>query len=324
MIGQRLFTAVITRLHLERFVHGEGPQATPITLNRHRVFILPTHGGLMFGIVLVAMLIAATNYNNNMGFLFTFLLAALGLTSMLHTYRNLVQLTFRAGACAPVFVGEQARYTLYIDNPSAVSRFALTLCLDDGTPTYVDVPAQAATRLVVAHPARRRGYVPMGRCTVSTRFPVGLFCAWAYIDLAMQCLAYPTPTRPQPLPPLHRSEYARGQSRAQGAEDFVGLRQYVAGDSPRHVAWKHTAHGGALLTKQFAGEGYVQRWLMWDDVASDDVETRLSVLCRWVLSAHAEGVPYGLCLPDTEILPAWTPVHRDACLAALALYEGKR
>ena len=104
MIGQRLFTAVIRRLHLERFVHGEGPQTAPITLNRHRVFILPTQAGLMFGVVLVAMLIAATNYNNNMGFLFTFLLAALGLTSMLHTYRNLVQLTFRAGSCAPVFV----------------------------------------------------------------------------------------------------------------------------------------------------------------------------------------------------------------------------
>jgi uncharacterized protein (DUF58 family) len=139
----------------------------------------------------------------------------------------------------------------------------------------------------------------------------------------MQCLVYPAPARPQPLPPLHRSEYASGQVRAQGSEDFVGLRQYVAGDSPRHIAWKHAAHGGELLTKQFAGEGQVQRWLTWDDTASSDVETRLSVLCRWVLSAHADGVPYGLLLPDTEILPACTPAHRDACLTALALYEGK-
>jgi uncharacterized protein (DUF58 family) len=76
------------------------------------------------------------------------------------------------------------------------------------------------------------------------------------------------------------------------------------------------------LTKQFAGEGHVQRWLTWDNVAGGDVETRLSVLCRWVLSAHAEGVPYGLCLPDMELMPTWAPAHRDACLMALALYEG--
>jgi uncharacterized protein (DUF58 family) len=323
MTGARRLNTLVQRLHLERFFYGDGPHTTPITLNRHRVFILPTRAGLIFGVALGAMLIAATNYNNSMGFLLTFLLAGVGLMSMLHTYRNLVQLTFRPGRCAPVFVGEQARYTLYIDNPSPVWRFALTLHLDAGTPTYADVPAQEATRVVVARPATQRGYVPMGRCTVSTCFPVGLFYAWASIDLAMQCLTYPAPARPQPLPPMHSSEHTRGQVRAQGAEDFIGLRQYVPGDSPRHIAWKHTAHGGELLTKQFAGAGHVQRWLTWDDVASGDVETRLSVLCRWVLSAHAEGVPYGLCLPDTELVPAWTPAHRHACLTALALYEGK-
>jgi uncharacterized protein (DUF58 family) len=322
MTGAQLLNTLSRRLHLERFFYGEGPQTTPITLNRHRIFILPTRAGLIFGVALGAMLIAATNYNNSMGFLLTFLLAGVGLMSMLHTYRNLVQLTFRPGHCAPVFVGEPAQYTLYIDNPSPVSRFALLLHLDTGTPTCTDVPAQHATQVVVARPATQRGYVPMGRCTISTCFPTGLFYAWAYIDLAMQCLAYPAPAPPQPLPPLHSSEHARGQGRAQGAEDFVGLRQYVLGDSPRHVAWKHAAHDGELLTKQFAGEGHRQRWLAWDDVAGGDVETRLSVLCRWVLSAHAEGVPYGLGLPDKELMPAWTLAHRHACLTALALYEG--
>jgi uncharacterized protein (DUF58 family) len=322
MTGAPLLNTIIRRLHLERFFYGEGPQTTPITLNRHRIFILPTRAGLIFGIALGAMLIAATNYNNSMGFLLTFLLAGIGLLSMLHTYRNLVQLTFRPGHCAPVFVGEPAQYTLYIDNPSAVSRFALLLHLDAGAPTCTDVPTQDTTQVVVARPATQRGYMPMGRCTISTCFPTGLFYAWAYIDLAMQCLAYPAPARPQPLPPMHSSEHTRGQVRAQGTEDFVGLRLYILGDSPRHVAWKHAAHNGELLTKQFAGEGHMQRWLAWDDVAGGDVETRLAVLCRWVLSAHAEGVPYGLCLPDTELMPAWTPAHRHACLTALALYAG--
>jgi uncharacterized protein (DUF58 family) len=324
MIGVQLLNTAIRRLRLERFFHGDGPHSEPLTLNRHRVFILPTRAGLMFGVVLVAMLIAATNYSNNMGFVFTFLLVGLGLMSMLHTYRTLLRLTFRAGHCAAVFVGESAQYTLYIDNPSPLPRFALTLSLDGGVPTHVDLPAQEVTRVVVSRPATQRGYVPMGRCTISSCFPVGLFCAWAYVDLAMQCLAYPAPARSQPLPPLYSSDHDCGQARGQGAEDFVGLRQYVPGDSPRHIAWKHAARDDTLLTKQFAGEGHVQRWLMWDDVASADVETRLSVLCRWVLISHADGVPYGLCLPGMELAPAWTPAHRQACLTALALYDGTR
>ncbi len=320
MRGSRRLDAMITWLHLGRFFHGEGPQSTPVTLNRHRIFILPTREGMVFACILPAMLIGATNYNNSMGFLLTFLLASVGLVSMLHTYRNLSQLTFRAGHCMPVFVGDQARYTLFVDNPSAVQRCAMTLVLDDGTPTHVDVPPQETIRVVVTRPARRRGYLPMDRCTVSTRFPVGLFRAWAYIDLAMQCVVYPAPAPRQPLPPLNINDHAGGETLGQGVEDFTGLRQYVPGDSPRHIAWKRAASDGTLLTKQFTGEGNWQRWLTWDDVPPVDVETRLAVLCRWVLSAQAEGIPYGLRLPGQELDPACTPAQRDACLKTLALY----
>ena len=316
----RLLNTAITRLHLERFFYGDGPQPVPITLDRHRIFILPTREGLLCASTLAAMLIGAINYTNSMGFLLTFLLAGFSLVSMLHTYRNLSQLTFRAGPCFPVFAGEAAPYTLYIDNPSPVQRFALTLVLHDGVPTHVDVAAQDVTRVVVTRPTTQRGYVPMGRCTVSTRFPVGLFRAWAYIDLGLQCLVYPAPAPPQPLPPMHVSNQAHGETHGLGAEDFVGLRQYVPGDSPRHIAWKQAAHDGKYLTKQFAGEGTVQRWLVWDDVSRAGIEVRLSVLCRWVLGAHSEGLAYGLRLPGIELAPAHTLAHRDACIKALALF----
>lgn len=320
ILSSRLLQAVVSRFHLERFFYGEGPEVVPITLNRQRIFILPTREGVLFGCVMGTMLIGATNYDNSMGYLLTFLLAGFGLVSMLHTYRNMAQLTFRAGHCLPVFAGDRAQYTLYLDNTSPVQRFALTLVLDDGEPARIDVPAQDTARVVVTRPSQSRGYLPMGRCTVSTSFPVGLFRAWAYVDLDMRCLVYPLPTPHTPLPPMRLSDRERGGTQGLGAEDFTGLRQYVPGDSPRHIAWKHTAHGGELLTKQFAGEGTMQRWLAWDAVPYGDIETRLAVLCRWVISAHAAGLPYGLRLPGVELAPAHTPMHRDACLKALALF----
>jgi uncharacterized protein (DUF58 family) len=323
MMGARWLNAVLRHLRLERFVHGEGPQRYPVTLDRHRIFILPTREGLVFACVLPAMLIGATNYDNSMGFLLTFLLAGVGLMSMLHTYRNMSQLTFRAGRCPPVFAGDDACYILYIDNPSAVQRCALRLALDDGLPMHVDVPPQQATQVSVTRPTTQRGCLPMGRCTVSTRFPVGLFRAWAYIDLDMQCVVYPAPAAPQALPPLQVNEHTGGATHGRGAEDFVGLRQYTVGDSPRHIAWKHAAYGGDLLTKQFAGEGSRQRWLSWEAVPHKDVERRLAVLCRWVLSAQVEGIPYGLRLPDQEVPPSCTLAHRHLCLKALALYGAR-
>jgi uncharacterized protein (DUF58 family) len=320
MKGSRCLEVALTYLHLERFLRGDGPQDKPITLDRHCIYILPTREGLVFAAMLPAMLIGATNYNNSMGFLLTFLLAGVGLMSMLHTYRNMSQLTFRAGHCDPVFAGNDACYTLYIDNPSAVQRYALMLQLDGGTPTHVDVPPQDSSRLFVARPTTQRGYLPMGCCTVSTRFPMGLFRAWAYIDLGMQCVVYPAPAPPQALPPLHIDDHTSGEARGHGVEDFVGLRQYIASDSPRHIAWKRAAYGGELLTKQFAGEENRQRWLCWEDVPHAEIETRLAVLCRWVLNAQAEGIPYGLRLPGCDVGPSVTAAHRHACLKALALY----
>jgi uncharacterized protein (DUF58 family) len=321
MIGSRCLKGVLTYLHLERLWRDEGPQDAPITLDRHRIFILPTREGLVFAGILPAMLIGATNYNNSMGFLLTFLLAGVGLVSLLHTYRNMSQLTLRAGHCAPVFAGHDACYIVFIDNPAAIQRCALSLKLDDGSPTYVDLPPQRTIQLSVTRPATQRGYLPMGRCTVSSRFPVGLFRAWAYIDLGMQCVVYPTPAPPHALPPLRTNDHHTGSDTyGHGVEDFVGLRQYTAGDSPRHIAWKRVAHGGELLTKQFAGEGNRQRWLRWEDVPQGETEMRLAVLCRWVLNADAAGLPYGLCLPGCDVPPSATPAHRHACLKALALY----
>lgn len=254
MMISRLISTVLVRLRLERFVHGDGPHTTPITLDRHRIFILPTREDMLLACVIGLMLIGATNYNNSMGFLLTFLLSGLGLISILHTYRNMVQLTFRAGHCAPVFAGEPARYTVFIDNPSRVPRFAMTLELDDGIPIRVDISAQDVTRVLISRSTTVRGYLPMGRCTVSTRFPVGLFRAWAYIDVGLRCLVYPAPAPSCPPPPLHRNSQAGGETHGDGAEDFAGLRQYAPGDAPRHIAWKHAAHDGELFTKQFAGE----------------------------------------------------------------------
>jgi uncharacterized protein (DUF58 family) len=77
-----------------------------------------------------------------------------------------------------------------------------------------------------------------------------------------------------------------------------------------------------MLTKQFGGEQAGHYWLDWSLLSRHDYETRLSILCRWVLDAEGLGISYGLRLPGVEIPPARGEEHMHLCLASLARFDG--
>jgi uncharacterized protein (DUF58 family) len=110
--------------------------------------------------------------------------------------------------------------------------------------------------------------------------------------------------------------------RGVGADDFVGLRGYHAGDSLRHVDWKALARGRGLLSRQFGGDRADQVWIDWEGWPGLETEARLSRLCRCILDAARSQVDYGLRLPGREIEPAHGTAHEHRCLAALARFEG--
>ena len=69
-----------------------GPEPAPIVLGQRRVFVLPTRAGLAFAATIVTLLIGSINYGLSLGYALTFLLAGLGVVSILHAFRNLVHL----------------------------------------------------------------------------------------------------------------------------------------------------------------------------------------------------------------------------------------
>lgn len=298
-----------------------GPQTGTVVLVQRRIFILPTRQGLLFGGVLLLMLVGSINYALSLGFVLTFILTALGMNAMVYTFRNLAQLRVSAGRTQPVFVGETARFPVCLENPGRADRFALALTADRRDSTYVDVPAGKAAVAVVGLPARQRGRMRPGRLTLHTRFPLGLYYAWSYLEFDVHCLVYPRPAAMRLPLPDSESASGDGALRGRGREDFTGLRQYHPGDSPRHVAWKAAARSEELLTKQFGGRADTELWLDWGRLPSAlDVEQRLSHLTRWVLDAHKSGIPFGLRIPGRTIAPASGDSHQDRCLEALAVY----
>jgi len=299
-----------------------GPETGAIVLVQRRVFILPTRQGLVIAVVLLVMLAGSINYSLGLGFVLTFLLGALGVNAMIYTFRNLANLRITGGRTRPVFAGDTALFTVHLENGGDADRYAIGLTHDRKQASFVDLMARSSTPATAAVPAPRRGVLRPGRLTLFTRFPLGLYYAWAYLDLDLRCIVYPRPAPAGlPMPPAATSAGA-GAERGQGQEDFSGLRQYNLGDSPRHIAWKAAARDQGLLTKQFTGRAETELWLDWAQLPPQmGVEERLSHLARWVLDAHAAGLTYGLRLPGANVEMAAGVAQRDRCLETLALYN---
>lgn len=298
------------------------PERGTVVLGHRRVYIVPTRLGLLFGGTLAILLVGSINYAMSLGFALTFLLGGLGVAGMVHTVRNLAQLAVSAGRVEPVFAGEQAPLRMVLASQAPFDRpQILVRHLASGAQQVTELGARETAEAVLAVPATQRGWLPYGRLMLETRFPLGLFRAWSYVEPDARCLVYPRPVR-SPLPP-HSPDPRAGSARAQapGNDDYSGLRAYQPSDSPRHVAWKAAARSGDMLTKQFSGEAAAELLLDWAQLPHGiGTEERLSRLAGWVLAAERDGLRYGLRLRGVEIPPDHGASHRAACLQALALH----
>jgi uncharacterized protein (DUF58 family) len=172
-------------------------------------------------------------------------------------------------------------------------------------------------------PAPIRGRLPAQRITLETRYPFGLWRAWAYFTPALTAMVYPAPEFDAPALPFTGAGVGDAAGMASSGDDFAGVRPYQPGDAQKMIAWKLAARSDELSVKQFEAAGGGE--LMLDYIELPEVlgiEGRLSRLTRWVLDADASHMRYGLKLPDAMIFIGSGAAHREHCLTALALCIG--
>ena len=293
-----------------------------ITLNRHRIFIIPTKQGFALAFVLVLMLLGDINYSLSLGYALTFLLAMMGLMTMLYTFRNLAQLEIRPGRADAVFSGEKARFLLHFHNPGKWVRHQLFLAKNGAglLPVCFDLADLQDSEIAFYIPATRRGWLELGELKLYTEFPLGLFHAWSYLHFDTRCLIYPKPLHNAPLPPGNRPDGA-GKNVVSGDDDFSGLRNYVAGDALPRIDWKVFAREQGLQVKQFSTQTGEDLWLDFSEAPDHTEEEKLARMTRWILDAESQGLRYGLRLSDSELRPDKGILHRDECLRRVALFD---
>jgi uncharacterized protein (DUF58 family) len=299
-----------------------GTDSLPLTINRRRIYILPTRFGLALAALLAAMLIAALNYNSNLALAFAFFMVSLALVAMHHCHRNLSGLSIDVNLESDAFAGANAVFHFMLRNDSSLERGGLEISLEGEQPrrATASVAAHSGERLALEVPVERRGAHRWDHIEVRTLHPFGWFRAWTYVHASLTAFVAPRPAGSRPLPAAAgRGRAPLGESH--GEEEFAGLRPYAPGVALKHMAWKVLARGGEPAVRVYHDLGAQPEWLEWSALEGLETERRLAQLCRWLLACESRSArPYGLRLPGAEIAPGRGPTHRLRCLRALALH----
>lgn len=318
------------------------PLSDHVTLTQRTVYIMPTRPGLMLGITLLILLVASINYQLNLGYLLTFLLAGCALVSMHVGHGTLRGLAMDIAATNALYAGATATFYVKLTNTRRAARHGIGLSVLNVMDTpgaeaqksserhwaWTDVPAQGSSVVQVAFTPPRRGRHRLPTLTAETRFPLGTFRVWTVWRPAAQIMVYPAPEmNPPPLPPGEpRSGGAAAAARAQITGEFDGIRAYRRGDPMKLVVWKKAVNamsadqqGSGLVVRDTEQAQRHELWLDFMQAGSLGTEQKLSRLCAWILQADKLGLDYGVRLPSLEIRPGSGKAHKRQCLEALAL-----
>jgi len=303
-------------------------------LNSQNIMIYPTRFGLSYlGFVLLIFLLG-TNYQNNIILLFSYLLASLFISVMLHSFYNFSKLRFYSMPKQQGYADE----TLY---------FPIKVTAEK---THYDINAHFAERslkspvekiaqclagfeeIKLKYKSTSRGKKVLGRVTVFSEYSLGIFKSKTILDFGHYAIIYPKPKR------LMTSQYQRTTqaddpnvenyqtTNIVGTDDFSELKSFVIGESSARTAWKQLAKGQGHYSKHYEANQSKLQWLRLDQMPSNDIEIKLSYLSFLIRELTATNQSFGLALSlDTtnttmNIQPNSGFNHQQACLTALALY----
>ena len=315
------------RARFQRWFHSRLPLADSITLTQRNVYILPTWPGFMLGATLLVLLVASINYQLNLGYLLTFLLAGSAVVGMHVCHGTLRGLTMNLIAPDAQYTGASAIIGINLVSDRRSVRHGIGMSVmgtGKETPHWVwtDVPAQGSCTVHVAFKPERRGLHRVPTLTAETRFPLGTFRVWTVWRPAAHVLVYPAAEQPHP-PPLPAGEPRAGGAAAahlHATGEYDGVRAYRRGDPLKLVVWKKAAKADELVSRDAQQAQQFELWLDFAHTGISNTEHKLSRLCAWVLEADKRSLDYGLRLPGLEIKPSTGLAHKKRCLEALALH----
>lgn len=303
------------------------PPAKEHRLSHQKIFIFPSRFGTWYLVLCALLFVLATNYQNNlMRLLCTFLLA-LFLLHLFLSYINFASLYVKSIAPKPMFA-EQAglfQYLISSKNPDKHKAQGIVYAswwrdsTFDPVGKVLDQPtSKADIPLKFSH----RGLHKLGRLTLRSDYPLGMFKCWTHLDFEHEVLVYPRPR--QCKISLHSAPLSpgeKGRTNKQGYEEFHSLKPFQETDPLSNVAWKQMAKNNLWMVKTFEQDSDSANWLSFDSTSHQNTEQKLEELAFQIIELTKQNTTFGLMIPGVSIEPNKGDGHMHACLKELAMYS---
>jgi len=269
--------------------------------------------GISYIIAAFVLYLFSVNYSSNLLLTLVFFLVGILMTCFWLSTANIRLIEVLSVTVDPVHQGQALKYQLTVINKrqrNNVSLLANEHMVDD-------IKSGKEQRWIINETADKRGVHPVQPLCVSSGWPLGLFNVSVEITDLPSIVVYPKV-----------AVVLRSKQRTEGdqahchndADSLVGLRDYQLGDNARRIDWRAMARREQMQVKLFdGGSGDASIWLDWDDTEGMPYESRISVLCRWILDYQKQSVEFGLRLPGFGLAPANNLAHTHQCLTQLAL-----
>ena len=289
-----------------------------------------TRIGTLYVIFTVVLGFAALNTGNNALYIaLTFLLAGLLLSGMA-SKGGLRHLKIEVRSIDSAWAGKPADGTLHVTNSSKLWNVRDVVIISPELEEPVLVPIithgqafDAAARFLF----HRRGLVTLTSVDCYTRYPFGFFLKKRRVRISGELIVYPR---------LLSDEHARARFLARPGEatpinrpgpgtELHGFRDYVRGDSLRHVYWKKSASLGRWIIKQTDIESGRVMHVAIDPykpphVSEESFERMVSEAATFIFHTLDTGLDLTMSLPRQRF-EAQTGHFPRAIFRALALLE---
>ena len=321
--------------HFERWLARRIPNQPEHQLNSRNIMIYPTRFGLAYLGFVVLVFLLGTNYQNNIILLFSYLLASLFISVMLHSFYNFSQLRFYSVAKQQGYAEQPLYFVIKITTEKThydINAHFTDKALNSQV-EKIELCQQGSHELRLVYRTLQRGKHWLGRVTVFSEYSLGLFKSKSILDFGHYAIIYPkaksliadqyqlSAQADEPSIDSYQS------TNSVGTDDFSELKSFVRGESKARTAWKQLAKGQGHYSKHYQAEQSQLHWLKLSEMPSNDVEIQLAYLSFLIGELTASNQSFGLQLStelscqSMNIAPNSGFHHQQACLTALALYS---
>ena len=273
---------------------------------------------------------AALNTGNNALYIgLTFMLGCL-LLSGVASKGGLKHLDVEIRGLDEAWAGRDAEAVLRVTNRSRIWNIRDVVITSDELAAPVLVPIIERRSFVDVNAAflfQRRGLVSIKRIDLYTRYPFGFFLKKRRMRLSGEVVVFPRllgdDVSRERFRPIIGEELTANRP-GQGTE-IHSFREYVLGDSLRHVHWRKSASLGRWIMKQTDAETARAVHVVVDPfkprgVSDDAFEEMISAATTFIFHALRRGLNVSLSLPRITLAAAESQ-SGHALFRALALVE---